>query len=86
MFAVPLSGYLFSSAANVPVVYLGLVRLPMLIGPNPVWKTVLRDTHVTLVFTLAGLVVVHVAAAIKHQWIDRDGLLSRMMTFRSRTR
>jgi cytochrome b561 len=85
MFAAPLSGYLFSSAANVPVVYLGIVRLPMLIGPSELWKTIWRDTHVVLVYTLAVLVVVHVAAALKHQWIDRDGLLSRMLPFSSRS-
>ncbi|WP_114813372.1 cytochrome b [Paraburkholderia kururiensis] len=81
MVAVPVSGYLFSSAANVPVVYLGLVQLPMLIGPDPVLKTVFRTVHVTLDYSLAGLVVLHVAAAIKHQWLDRDGLLSRMIPF-----
>jgi cytochrome b561 len=79
MFAVPITGYLFSSAANVPVVYLGLVRLPMLIGPDPVLKPVLRGMHVALNYTLAALVIVHVAAAFKHQWLDRDGLLSRMI-------
>lgn len=81
MFAVPLSGYLFSSAANVPVVYLGLVQLPMLIGPDPVLKTILREVHVALNYTLAALVLVHVVAACKHQWLDRDGLLSRMIPF-----
>jgi cytochrome b561 len=86
MFAVPLSGYLFSLAANVPVVYLGLVPLPVLIGPDEAWKSVLRATHLTLVFTLAALVAVHVAAAVKHQWFDRDGLLARMMPFVSKAR
>lgn len=86
MFAVPLTGYLFSSAANVPVVYLGLVRLPMLIGPDPVAKPVLRGLHVALNYTLAALVVLHVAAALKHQWQDRDGLLSRMIPILGRGR
>ena len=86
MFAVPLSGYLFSSAANVQVVYLGIVPLPMLIAPDPALKTVLRDVHVALNYTLAVLVVLHVAAALKHQWFDRDGLLSRMIPFIRRGR
>ncbi len=81
MIAVPLSGYLFSCAANVPVVYLGLVKLPMLIGPDPVMKPILRDVHVSLNYVLAVLVSVHVAAALKHQWFDRDSLLSRMIPF-----
>jgi cytochrome b561 len=81
MIAVPVTGYLYSSAANVPVVYLGLVPLPRIIAPDPALKAVLKTAHVTLDYCLAGLVLVHVAAALKHQWIDRDGLLSRMMPF-----
>ena len=81
MIAVPVTGYLYSSAANVPVVYLGIVPLPRIIDPDPVLKAVLRTAHVTLDYCLAALVLVHAAAALKHQWIDRDGLLSRMIPF-----
>src|ERR1700743_2092732 len=42
MIAIPVSGYLYSSAANVPVVYLGLIPLPRLIAPDPVPHTVLK--------------------------------------------
>jgi cytochrome b561 len=81
MIAIPVSGYLYSSAANVPVVYLGLVPLPRLIAPDPVLKVVLKNIHITLNYTLLALFVLHVAAALKHQWLDRDGLLSRMIPF-----
>jgi cytochrome b561 len=81
MIAIPLSGYLYSSAANVPVVYLGLVPLPRLIAPDPVLKVLLKNIHITLNYTLLALFVLHVAAALKHQWLDRDGLLSRMLPF-----
>jgi cytochrome b561 len=79
--AIPLSGYLYSSAANVPVVYLGLVPLPRLIEPDPLLKVVLKNIHLTLNYTLLVLFVLHVAAALKHQWLDRDNLLSRMIPF-----
>ncbi len=79
MFAVPLSGYLYSLAAGVPVVYLGVLPLPVLIGPDPVLKPVLKEVHEVLVYTMLVFVLVHVAAAIKHQWVDRDGLLRRML-------
>jgi cytochrome b561 len=81
MIAVPVTGYLYSSAANVPVVYLGLVPLPRIIAPDPMLKAVFKTAHITLDYCLAALVVVHIAAAFKHQWMDRDGLLSRMMPF-----
>ncbi len=79
MFAVPLSGYFYSLAAGVPVVYLGVLPLPQLIGPDPGLKPVLKEVHVVLVYTMLVFVLVHVAAAVKHQWIDRDGLLRRML-------
>jgi cytochrome b561 len=81
MIAVPVTGYLYSSAANVPVVYLGIVPLPRIIAPDPALKAILKTTHITLDYCLAALVVVHAAAALKHQWFDRDGLLSRMIPF-----
>lgn len=86
MFAVPVTGYLFSCAANVPVVYLGLVQLPMLIGPDPVMKPILRGLHFALNYTLAAIVVAHMLAAFKHQWLDRDGLLARMIPLLKRGR
>lgn len=81
MIAVPVTGYLYSSAANVPVVYLGLVPLPRIIAPDPTLKEWLKTAHVTLDYGLAALIAAHVLAALKHQWIDRDGLLARMIPF-----
>ncbi|WP_233800005.1 cytochrome b [Paraburkholderia sp. HP33-1] len=81
MIAIPVSGYLYSSAANVPVVYLGLIPLPRLIAPDPHLKEVLKNMHIALNYTLLVLVGLHVAGALKHQWLDRDGLLSRMLPF-----
>ncbi|RKP51060.1 cytochrome b [Trinickia fusca] len=81
MIAIPVTGYLYSSAANVPVVYFGIVPLPRLIAPDPVLKETLKTLHTVLNYGLAVLVAVHVAAAVKHQWIDRDGLLARMLPF-----
>ncbi len=79
MFAVPLSGYFYSLAAGVPVVYLGVLPLPELIDADPVLKPVLKEVHLVLVYTMLVFVLAHVAAAIKHHWIDRDGLLRRML-------
>lgn len=81
MIAIPVSGYLYSSAANVPVVYLGLIPLPRLIAPDPALKVWLKCVHIALDYGLFVLVAGHVAAALKHQCIDRDGLLARMLPF-----
>lgn len=79
MFAVPLSGYFYTLSAGYPVVYFGLFELPVLIGPNPELKPLLKGLHFWLNMTLAGAVGLHVLAALKHQLIDRDGVLKRMM-------
>ena len=79
IFAVPLSGYFYSLASGVPVVYLGLFELPVLIDANPALKPVLKAVHFWLNMLLAGSVGVHVAGALKHQFIDRDGVLRRML-------
>jgi cytochrome b561 len=79
MVAIPVSGYLYTLAANVPVVYLGLVPLPRLIAPDPALKALLKPTHIYLNYLLLGVVILHVLAALKHQFIDRDGLIGRML-------
>ena len=79
IFAVPISGYLYSSAAGVPVVYLGLIPLPTLIEANAELKPILKTVHYVLTMTMAAAVVGHVLAALKHQFIDRDGVLRRML-------
>jgi cytochrome b561 len=77
-FIVPLAGWAYSSADGFHVVYLGLIRLPDLAPKDKALADLLIDVHATLAWTLAVLVGVHVAAALKHHFIDKDGLLRRM--------
>ena len=78
MFGVPLSGYFYTLAAGYPVVYLGLFQLPVLMGPQPEIKESLKGLHEILNNIMLVLVLLHVAAALKHQFFDKDGLLQRM--------
>jgi cytochrome b561 len=79
MFVLPLSGYFYSLAAGYPVVYLGVLPLPVLIGPDPQLKEALVALHHALAWTMMALLVVHVAAALKHRLVDHDGVLERML-------
>lgn len=79
IFAVPISGYFYSLAAGVPVVYLGIIPLPVLIESNQELKPILKTMHYILNMTLLAGVGLHVLAALKHHFIDRDGLLKRML-------
>lgn len=77
-FAVPLLGWAFSSAAGFPVVLFGLLPLPDFVPVNENLADVLKELHELTAFAMAGLVLLHVAGALKHQLIDRDRLIARM--------
>jgi cytochrome b561 len=77
-FAVPLAGWAYSSAAGFPVVVFGVLPLPDWVPVSPMLAKVLKGAHEFLASVLGLLVLLHVAAALKHQLIDRDGLLQRM--------
>jgi len=77
-FAVPLAGWAYSSATGVPLVWFGVLPLPDLVAANKETAQLLKAWHGALAWTLAVVVCAHVAAAAKHHFIDRDGLLSRM--------
>lgn len=82
MLAVPFAGWLYSSAEGYPVVYLSLWRLPDLVPKNEALASVLVDVHVSLAWTLAFFVAVHIAGALKHHFFDRDATLRRMLQWR----
>lgn len=80
-FSAPLTGWLYSSAAGFQTVYLGLVPIPDLLEKDRELADVLRMVHKGVNYTMAGLIVVHAAAAIKHHVHDRDDVLVRMLPF-----
>ncbi|WP_028456152.1 cytochrome b [Chitinilyticum litopenaei] len=81
MFALPMAGWLMSSAKGYSVVLFGKLPLPDLVGKNEELGHLLKDAHELMAWTLLVLVVLHAAAAIKHHVIDRDTTLSRMLPF-----
>jgi cytochrome b561 len=84
LLAVPLSGWIYSSATGVQVVYLGIFPFPDLVPKDKALAAVLKTTHVTLNFALLALVLVHTGAAIRHHVVDRDVVLRRMLPFAPR--
>lgn len=77
-FAVPLTGWAMSSAKGYPVVWFGVLPLPDFVPKDHDLGELLEQIHTALAWGLACLVLAHVAGALKHQFIDRDGLLARM--------
>jgi cytochrome b561 len=76
--AVPLSGWLMSSAKGFQTVLFGVVPIPDLLAKQPPLGAALEAVHWALNKMLLGLVSVHVAAALKHHLVDRDEVLARM--------
>lgn len=79
MLAVPLLGWLHSSAAGFSVVWFGVLPLPDLVGKQPDLAKVFKEMHELAVYTLAGLVAFHALAALYHHHVRRDGVLRRML-------
>lgn len=82
MFAVPLAGWMMSSAKGYPVVYLKLWQLPDLVHKDKALGEILETVHAVLAWTLAGLVGLHAAGALKHHFVDRDDTLRHMLRWR----
>lgn len=82
-FAVPVSGYFFTLAAGYPVVYLQILPLPVLIEPNKELAETLKFVHDSINKVLFIVVLAHVAAALKHQFIDKDGIFKRILPYGS---
>ncbi len=79
LLAIPLSGWLMSSAKGFQTVYLGLLPIPDLLAKDEALGDALAGVHAWLNYSLAALLLVHVAAALKHHLIDRDEVLVRML-------
>jgi cytochrome b561 len=80
MIGMPISGLLATSASplNVPTVIFGVLTLPRPIGPDAVLATLFSGIHFWLACLLVVSVSLHVAGAIRHAVVLRDGVLQRM--------
>ena len=79
MLAIPLSGWLMSSAKGFQTVWFGVLPLPDLLAKDKALGNLLETVHVALNFTLIAVLLGHVGAALKHHFIDRDDVLTRML-------
>ena len=79
MFAIPLSGWLMSSAKGFQTVLFGVFPIPDLLSKDEALGEILQQLHFSLNMLLLAVVIGHVAAAIKHHLIDKDDVLTRML-------
>ena len=79
IFVVPLSGWMMSSAKGFKTVWFGVLPLPDLLAKDKALGEMLGTVHANLNYRLLALVLLHIAAALKHRLIDRDEVMSRML-------
>lgn len=84
MFAMPLLGWAMSSAGGYVVTLPGGLVLPTLAPADPALYTWLRDAHGGLGYAFFALVMAHVAGALHHAWVRRDGVFGAMAGGRGR--
>lgn len=80
MIAMPITGWLVTSAAGMPVSFFGLFVIPTLIAPNDGQRILFESVHECLAYTLIVLFCLHVLAALKHHFINKDDILRRMIS------
>ena len=79
LFTVPISGWLMSSAKGFKTVWFGVLPLPDMVSKDKELGHLLEIVHQSFNYFLLLLVVLHVAALIKHRFIDKDQILNRML-------
>ena len=79
MLALPVTGYLISTSAGAGVSVFGWVEVPALLEGGEKLRDLAVDLHYYMAYGALGLACLHAAAALKHQLVERDGLLRRML-------
>lgn len=77
MIAMPLLGWAMLSAADYPVVVAGFT-LPRIAPIDPTLHSLLWNAHRALAFCFFALILVHLAAALYHALVRRDGVFESM--------
>jgi cytochrome b561 len=80
MFAMPITGWLITSAAGLPASFFGLFVLPNLVSPNEELRILFEEIHEWLGYALIAAIVLHASAALKHHFINKDDILRRMLS------
>jgi cytochrome b561 len=79
--AQPLTGWVMASYGGHAPSFFGLFDFPMLVGENHDMHETFEEVHEVLFFTLVGVAVLHVLAALYHHFVMKDNSLRRMLPF-----
>lgn len=79
LFALPISGWMLSSASGLPVSFFGLFVLPDLVNPSQALRELFAQVHEWIGYGLIAAIGAHVGAALQHHFIHKDDILRRML-------
>lgn len=79
MLLIPITGYLISTSAGKSVPLVAGIEVPALFDVGKELRDLAIDVHFWLAYATAFLAAGHAGAALKHQFVDQDGTLARML-------
>ncbi|MBI3898338.1 MAG: cytochrome b [Gammaproteobacteria bacterium] len=84
MLALPVTGWIINSAANVPFRIFWQWPLPAIVAPDKALEHLAKQAHLTLFIAISIVLVLHIAAALRHHFVKHNDILLRMSPFRGR--
>ena len=79
LLVMPVLGFIATNAWGFPLTWFGLVPLPDPVGKNVPLAEVVTFAHRLMAWSLIGMIVLHVSAALWHKFVRRDGTLRKML-------
>ena len=79
MIAIPVSGYIISTSAGQGIAIFGWFEVPAVLPESEKLRDLAIELHYYLAYITVAVVLLHTVAALKHQFVDGDGTLGRML-------
>jgi cytochrome b561 len=79
MILMPITGWMISSAADLPVSFFGLFTLPDIVSPSETLRVLMQSVHEWLGYALIAVITMHASAALQHHFYYKDNILRRML-------
>jgi cytochrome b561 len=79
MLVIPVTGYLISTSEGAVIDVFNWFSVPVLLEINDRARDIAIEVHYYLAYATLALVMLHIAAALKHQFIDHKGTLKRIL-------
>ena len=83
---MPLSGLIASQFTKYGVKYFGLFKIPPLFSENKFFYDLFQNLHKTFAIVIMIMVSVHILAALKHLFFDKDDIFQRITLFKSKNK